>query len=340
MSQTLVEGFRLSPPQRHLWRRQGDQVGPYRVCAAVSVRGPLDPDRLEAGLRALARRHEALRTTYRLVPGMKAPMQVVLADGRVELEREELRSLAPDAQARAFEAAFQSLAESPVDLARGPVWRARLLTRSAADATLLLMWPSLVADAASVAIVVRELAGPAGGGEAMQHLEVAEWQHELLEADGTAAGREFWRQIDREALAASRLSWRRSQGRGAPFARRTLAAALPPAVAEGLSSWAETHGVMPEDGLLAGWQVLMWRLSGRRDLVIGVGSDGRLEDLEPVVGPLGRTLPVSCALDPGWSFAELVARSGPRGSTTCAGSRSSPGTGPTKGRRLRSVRWW
>jgi amino acid adenylation domain-containing protein/non-ribosomal peptide synthase protein (TIGR01720 family) len=276
------------------------------VCAVVSLAGAPPAARIEHGLRALAARHEILRTTYALVPGMKAPVQVIGDEGFPGLVVDDLRGADAAARAAAEEAGVSALLGAPVDLARGPVWSARLLLGAAERATLLLMWPALVADAASAGLVVRELAalagpGPAPPAAAMQHVEVGEWQHELLEAEGTSAGRDFWRRLDLDAVRACRLALRQEQGRGASFAPRAVLSALPAGLVARL-------GAEPHDALLAGWLLLLWRLTEREDLFIGLSADGRpFEDLARVVGPLARTLPLRLRLDPGWSPAELVA---------------------------------
>src|SRR5438128_4018831 len=157
MTHPLIEGFRLSPPQRHIWVRQGGEVGAYRVRAIVSVTGAIDPSRIEAAFRSLVERHEILRTTYRQVSGMTMPMQVIEPDYRWSVDCEDLRALGREEQAAAVDARFHALAESPLDLERGPVWRADLLTQAATEAKLLVMWPSLVAALARVRSAVDAL---------------------------------------------------------------------------------------------------------------------------------------------------------------------------------------
>ncbi len=337
MSQSLVEGFRLSPSQLHLWLRQGEQVGPYRVCARLAVAAagdaPLDAVRLEQALRLVMERHEILRTTYRQLSGMKVPVQVIQPDTRWTLDVEDLSALTDAERERALDERVDALAAEPVDLDRGPVWRARLCAHAGGRATLLLMWPSIVADAPSLALVLRDLVQALDGTIAaeseeedlpLQHVDVTEWQHELLQADGTAAGREFWRQIDREALAGCRLALRRARPLAGPFAPRSLTvplpadtiAALTARVAEKAAGNAAKNSanssaqedVAAADVVGAAWHLLMSRLTGREDLLVGHGSQGRaLADLAGVVGPLAKTLPVRLSLDAGLTFADLVA---------------------------------
>ena len=61
--------------------------------------------------------------------------------------------------------------------------------------------------------------------------------------------------------------------------------------------------------LLACWQILLWRLSGQSDFVVGIASDGRTyEGLQEAVGLFGKTLPVSCHLERDLRLSELLER--------------------------------
>ncbi|MEO8191051.1 MAG: condensation domain-containing protein, partial [Acidobacteriota bacterium] len=73
-----IEGFRLSPQQARLWSLQEkDGSGSYRARAVVAIDGRVDPDRLRLAIVKVAGRHEILRTTFRGLPGMSAPLQVI-----------------------------------------------------------------------------------------------------------------------------------------------------------------------------------------------------------------------------------------------------------------------
>ena len=74
----LIQGFRLSPQQEHLWRLQ--QAGPatsYRAQCAVMIEGELEVQSLDAALRLALARNEVLRTAFRRLPGMSLPLQVI-----------------------------------------------------------------------------------------------------------------------------------------------------------------------------------------------------------------------------------------------------------------------
>ena len=65
MQEKLIEGFKPSPQQRHLWllHREGDE-GAFRAQCAVWIAGTLDVPELRSALAEVVTRHEILRTTF------------------------------------------------------------------------------------------------------------------------------------------------------------------------------------------------------------------------------------------------------------------------------------
>jgi hypothetical protein len=70
-----TNGYRLSPQQRHLWQLQEGEA--YKSICAVKLEGKLNSRILKQALRAIVARHDILRTTFRLLPSMILPVQVV-----------------------------------------------------------------------------------------------------------------------------------------------------------------------------------------------------------------------------------------------------------------------
>lgn len=296
MAQPLIEGYRLSPAQQRLWRQHGDRIGPYRVCARVTIAGPIDPVRLRDRLRRVGLRQEILRTTYTGPAGSAEPLQLVQDEMAPAFEIEDLTGVERSAQAARIDARIQELSEREVDLERGPVWHAYLLIRSVREAELLLMWPSHVADASSVDLILRDCASEASD-PVLQHVDVSEWQHQVSEAEGTAAARQVWRDLSIEAIVNTRLPLRRhlTPARERLFRPKTLASAVPADV------------VADADVLLVCWLLLMSRLTMETTIGVGIDSHGRgLRDLASVVGPLTRTLPVRVEIDRRMPVAQFI----------------------------------
>jgi hypothetical protein len=74
---TADEGYRLSPQQQRLWSLRTSGPGGYLAQCAAVISGPLDPAALHRALVAVADRNEILRTTFRAVPAMTFPVQVI-----------------------------------------------------------------------------------------------------------------------------------------------------------------------------------------------------------------------------------------------------------------------
>src|SRR4051812_42048788 len=84
-----IEGVRLSPQQRRLWQpRNTSQETPLTVRIEADLRGPLDTEALRAALGRAVARHDALRTGFRVIPGMRTPVQDVGEESRLEIRIE------------------------------------------------------------------------------------------------------------------------------------------------------------------------------------------------------------------------------------------------------------
>ncbi len=93
MQMDVIEGFRLSPQQRHLWSLQqaGDEWQ-YRAQCAILIEGSLDLRVLKAILRDISDRYEILRTGFRCSPGTNLPLQAVNEQSAPWIEEYNLRT--------------------------------------------------------------------------------------------------------------------------------------------------------------------------------------------------------------------------------------------------------
>ncbi len=120
------------------------------MAAAFRIAGALDVAALQRSIDALAARHTALRVHFEIEHG--ALVQVAGAvDAQIRIV--ELGSATED------EIGARLLAEvdQPFDLGRGPPFRVVLVRRGPVEHVLLIVVDHLVSDAASLAILFREL---------------------------------------------------------------------------------------------------------------------------------------------------------------------------------------
>jgi amino acid adenylation domain-containing protein len=309
----------LSFAQQRLWFI--DQLAPgsplYNIPVALRVEGPLQPAVLAECLREIVRRHEALRTVFSVQGG--APAQEIRPPVSFALPVIDLAGLPED---RREPAAFSLAAEEaarPFDLARGPLFRGRLLRLAAADHIAALTLHHIVSDGWSMGLLVREVsilyAALAAGRPSplsdppVQYADFAVWQSAWLHGEVLESEIAFWRRrlaglppvLD---LPTDRPRPPVQSFRGAVRELRLPASLTQDAVALGRSEGATLFMV-----LLAGFQALLGRLSGQQDFAVGSPIAGRTRrETEGLIGFFVNTLVLRADLGGRPTFRELLAR--------------------------------
>ena len=110
---------------------------------ALRLLGVLDAVALRRSLDGVFARHEALRSVFVTRDG-EPHVELLAADSGLPLAQDDLRGVA-GAQARLTELNIQE-AQTPFDLARGPLIRGRLVRMAEEDHVLRLTQHHLVSD--------------------------------------------------------------------------------------------------------------------------------------------------------------------------------------------------
>ena len=318
MQQEVIEGFRLSPQQKHLWLlQQVDHSLPYRAQCAVLIEGNLNTKIFKAALQNVFARHEILRTTFHCLPEMTVPVQVITDGGIPSIHNYNLSGWDLPEQEAGIEALFQEARQLPFDFAQGPLSRISLVTLSPDKHMLLVTLSALCADTASLKNLVHEISRSYAAclrreelsDEPRQYADLAEWHNELLESADTETAREYWRKQDISALLTVKLPCE-NQPSGKPgFAPQFLTSTINPDMAAKIGTLIRKYEASVSVFFLACWQTLLWRLTGQSDLVVGMACDGRTyEELKDTLGLLAKYLPLHCHLEENLQFSELLAQ--------------------------------
>jgi phthiocerol/phenolphthiocerol synthesis type-I polyketide synthase E len=309
----------LAPAQRRLWflERLNPAGAGYHVPLIYRLRGGLNRPALAWALAEIARRHESLRTRFELAGG--EPIQVVSPAGPRAPALVDLRRLGQ--AVRAAEAARLGDQEvlRPFDLARGPLWRARLLALGGEDHLLLLTLHHIVCDSWSIDVLWRELeslyAAAATGRPAVlpeppiQYGDFAIWQRRRWEQGEMEPHVAYWRQ--RLAGVPILLALPADRQRPAVQSLRggALAFALPAALASRLAALGRQCEATPYMTCLAAFAVLLHRWTGETDLVLGSPAANRARaEVEELIGFFLDTLVVRIDASGEPTFAALLGR--------------------------------
>ncbi|HEX3643102.1 MAG TPA: condensation domain-containing protein, partial [Ktedonobacteraceae bacterium] len=148
MYKISMEGFRLSPQQRHLSAlQQAEKLFPYQVHYAVRLEGLLNVSCLRRALEQLVDRYEILRTSFPCLPGLTLPVQVISADIPLPLAIHDWSSLSSHEQEEALLQLRETARNQSFTLEDGPLWQMTLVTCDIEHHWLLWDLSGLCADA-------------------------------------------------------------------------------------------------------------------------------------------------------------------------------------------------
>jgi acyl-CoA synthetase (AMP-forming)/AMP-acid ligase II/acyl carrier protein len=317
----------LSFAQESFWFL--DQIDPrnaaYNVYRAVHLEGPLEPARLEHALAAIVRRHAALRTTFPTIDGEPRRAETPAEEASVALSRVDLCALPVDARLTEAERLAAEEAARPFDLARGPLFRATLLTLDPAVHVLVITAHHAVIDLWSVGVLFRELgvlyASSVRGEMAklpelpIQHGDFAAFQRR--QAPHFAEHLAYWKaQLEGLPPPLDLPTDRpRAEARTSRGARRFFD--LPKATATALRAHCRREGLTLFTALLAAFQMLLARVTGQRDVIVGSPIVGRgRPELEGLIGIFSNTLVFRGDLTDDPSFRRVTGRA--REAVVCA----------------------
>ncbi len=291
----------LSYGQEWLW--SVDQAFPgspaYSFPFAARVAGPLRIDVLKACLSETLKRHEVLRSRFRV--NQDRPIQEIAPVRDILLPIDDLSDLEPGQRVvRARQLALEE-AHRPFNLETGPLFRAKLVRLADDDHFVLVTMHHIVSDAWSLGIFARELsllyAAFAAGQPSplaelsVQYADFAAWQRGRIDDSAMESLLSYWK----NQLAGAPQSLEIPGDRPRPATRSQrgarLAFTLPADLSQGLKALGRREKATLFTVLLSGFSALLHRLSGQDDILVGIPVAGRNRpEVEELIGCFINTL--------------------------------------------------
>ncbi|MCP4661554.1 MAG: non-ribosomal peptide synthetase, partial [bacterium] len=314
----------LSFAQQRLWFL--DQLDPgsaaYNIPLAVRLNDAVEAGLLERIFNEVVRRHEVLRTTFAATAG--EPRQVIAEQLHLPLPVIDLGPLS--SQDRRLEAERLAAAEArrPFDLTLGPLVRFTLARLADDDQVVMATMHHIVSDGWSMGVFLRELAAlhdafsrgetapgrPAPLAELpIQYADFACWQRRWLAGEVLEAQLGYWRAELAGAPPLLDLPTDRPRPAVQTFRGRHLGMALSEPLSGALARRSREQGVTLFMTLLAAFQILLSRLTGQEDIVVGSPIAGRNhKQIEGLIGFFVNTLVLRTDLSGDPPYRELLAR--------------------------------
>lgn len=298
---------------------KGDVTGAFGarhvVGSAWRLHGPLDVETLRHALGDVVERHEMLRTSIsrdagdrhqRVHPATPVRLHVRDLSGTARADR--------DTRAEEF---FNEIESSRYPVRELPHLRAAVGRFDDEDAVLVLVVHHVAADGWSMRVVIRDLAlrYAARRGHRVpepppvrQYQEYVAWQREVTAGDALEPARAFWREKLRGAQMVTLPADRMPSG-DAPAVYANHRSLIGEDVTAAALKLARALRSSPFMVFVSAYNLLLRRLTGIEDMVVGTFSSGRAEEsFHGTVGPFLNFLPLRTDLAGCRTFREVVER--------------------------------
>ncbi|SFB72365.1 amino acid adenylation domain-containing protein [Bosea sp. CRIB-10] len=292
----------LTEAQTEIWL--SDQTGPeasaaFNESVSLTLDGDVDALRLAETIRQVAARHAILLARF----SADGETMQLPSSGTFPVTISDLRG-EPDPQA-ALEALIEGYATRPYDLVQGPVAEAEIVRLGEHKHVLILSAHHIVCDGWSTNILLDEIAKAYRSGvdalpAAMPFADYASETRQDPRAKEAAA---YWTKMFKELPTPLELPTDRPRQAPRSFNGGTRTSFIEAELYRQVKAAGAKQRRTLFATLFAAFQVLLLRLSGQRDLVIGVPAAGQslLEGPSPV-GHCVNFLPIRGGIDPAEPF--------------------------------------
>ena len=309
----------MSSAQQRLWfidRLEGGSPA-YHVPIGLRLDGELDPSALQAALDALIERHEALRTTFMEVEGK--PVQNIASHGQFSLQLIDLSAVRETERDAVMASQSRDELAQPFNLSVGPLIRGRLLKFGAHENVLLITMHHIVSDGWSIGVLTRELAALYESSRAgkpnplpplpVQYADYAHWQQQRLTNPELQEQLTYWREHLHGAPELLHLPTDHSRPATQSYRGANVPIFLGGDLTQGVKGLSRSLNLTLAMTLYVGWSIVLSRLSGQQDIVIGMPvANRRRTELEGLIGLFVNTLAVRVRLDDDPAVIDLLQR--------------------------------
>jgi len=307
---TLERVLPATAPQREVWLAATLEPAAslaYNESASLRLQGELNVAALQEALQQLANRHEALRATF----SHDGEELYIAAYSALPCPVRDVTWLGADERELDIAATLQRAVTTPFDLESGPLFRAELLHLAPQDHLLILTAHHIVCDGWSFGVIVRDLAAlytqQVGAGaelapaDAFSDFALNEASHAQSEAGREAEA--YWLARFAHATPSLDLPTDHPRPRQRSFTSLREDLTLPAELISAVKRMGATQGASLYATLLCAFGLLLQRLSGQDEVVIGIPSAGQAAGgHDALVGHCVNVLPLHVAIDLSTAF--------------------------------------
>jgi amino acid adenylation domain-containing protein/thioester reductase-like protein len=321
VDRSAFERLPLSFAQERLWfiHQLNPESAGYNVPVAITINGELDINQLEQAFNVIISRHENLRTVFPSYEGQA--QQVILDKFDFKLERIDLdHYLSQEERDNKAKEICEADVAAPFDLARGPLFRGKVIKVSEQKHILILNMHHIVSDGWSIGVLTKELGvimeafrqgrQPMLASLPIQYVDYSVWQRKWLEEGGVLKQQlAYWQKKLAGVAESLDLATDYPRPSVQTFAGANQQFVFDRQLADKLKGLAEHKGGTLFMILLTAFKVLLYRYSGQNDICIGSPMSNRqYAEAENLIGMFVDTLALRSRIEGDDTFSALLSQ--------------------------------
>ncbi|MGE6632448.1 amino acid adenylation domain-containing protein, partial [Bacillus sp. NPDC077027] len=273
----------------------------YHMPAVLMMEGALDVEQLERALHLLVERHESLRTSFVEVDGI--PVQKVHRKADLSLEVVEIE----EAEA---ETVFQTFVR-PFQLQHAPLMRAKVAKLSGERHIFMMDMHHIIADGVTRNLLIQELADLYRGKSlppvSLHYKDFAVWQQGDKQQHMIEQEKLYWLEQYREPVQELALPLDFPRPAVQQFAGDHVDVTLSADMTKKIEAFLRAQGVSLNMMMQTTFAILLHKLTGQTDIVIGAVTAGRGHAaVERIPGMFVNTLALRNQVNPARAFEDML----------------------------------
>lgn len=307
----------LTEAQREIWfvlQMGGDAERAFTQSVMIRMKGPLKVTAVCHAVQRLIDRHEALRTTF----SAAGDTQQIHRQLTLGIPVEDLSLLPAALREEQYRAVLADMVHQPFDLVQGPLIRARLIKLETEEHALALAASHLVCDGGSIGVLIQELGefytaetrGEPGPAEIpQQYSQYTLEQQRVAQSPAREAAENYWLAVYSRPAPKLELPLDAPRPPARSFNGSNARALLGRELLRDLKRLSIQQRCTLFTTLLAGYALMLHRLSGQPEIIVGLPITGRAgEGSERLVGHCVNFVPLRLSLEGNPAFLEHLAQ--------------------------------
>lgn len=311
------EGYDLSSAERRLWvQSQYEDAGVQNILDAYVFEGELSYSALEYAFNVLIERHEILRTVFQS-DGQGLIKQYIKTAEEIGffIQHKDLSNSTD--QDHELKVLIQDASKTSFYLSSGPLLKATLCQLREHKWVFVFVMHHIISDGWSVNILIKELLQLYNAhlkGEVnplpslrIQYKDFSVWQQQQLKENAFEQHKKYWLEQFSGELPVLTLSSNKPRPIIKTYNGREISLLLSKELVQSLGNLCRQQGATLYMGLLATVNVLLYRYTNQRDIIIGCPIAGRMDsELEVQIGCYVNTLALRTRFSEESSFMQLL----------------------------------